>query len=180
MGPDRYLPYLPTILHWIDLTLEAYAYKRRAVSSFKFPRLPHYFSERLLATAFVVATDRVPVPPLSKLGLREFADFENQSISGITYKETYFLRRSAVADESVHFHELVHVIQWQILGPKDFLLMYAAGLAERGYRDCPLEEMAYAHLRRFRAGEPPYSVEEKVWRETLALKNDAASWLTPS
>jgi hypothetical protein len=46
------------------------------VSSFKFSRLPDYFSEELLNTASVVPTDRLPVPPLSALGLWEFADFE--------------------------------------------------------------------------------------------------------
>src|ERR1035437_3419422 len=87
--------------------------------------------------------------PLSALGLREFADFENQPARGITYLDTYFLWRADATDESLHFHELVHVVQWQVLGPKDFLLLYAAGLAESGYRDCRLEAMAYDHQRRF-------------------------------
>jgi len=145
------------------------------VSSFNFPRLPQYFSKELLSTANVVLTDRLPVPPLSALGLSEFADFENQPISGITYKDTYFLERSAAGEESLHFHELVHVIQWQVLGPKDFLLLYAIGLNEHGYLECPLEEMAYEHQRRFDAGEPPYSVESEVREQTLALKTHMAS-----
>src|ERR1017187_1179832 len=48
MGSDRYLPFLPFILDWIQQTLDAHAHERRAVSSFNFPRLPHYFSEGLL------------------------------------------------------------------------------------------------------------------------------------
>ena len=91
-------------------------------------------------------------------------------MSGITYLDTYFLERSAAADESLHFHELVHVVQWQVLGPKDFLLLYAAGLAERGYLECPLEAMAYEHQRRFGASNPPYLVEAQVRAQTLALK----------
>jgi hypothetical protein len=169
MGPDRYRPFLSVILSWIQQTLDAHAGERRAVSSFKFPRLLHYFSKSLLDTAGVVPADRLPVPPLSALGLREFADFETQPISGITYKDTYFVHRATVADESLHFHELVHVIQWQVLGPKDFLLLYAAGLAQHGYRNCPLEAMAYAHQRRFDADQPPYSVEAQVRVQTLAL-----------
>ena len=51
MGSDRYLPFLPIILNWIQQTLDAHAHERRAVSSFNFPRLPHYFSEGLLNTA---------------------------------------------------------------------------------------------------------------------------------
>src|SRR5262249_53580734 len=180
-GPDRYLPFLPTILNWIQQTLDAHARERRVVSSFNFPRLPRYFSEKLLKTASVVPTDRLPVPPLSALGIREFADFENQPISGITYKETYFLERSAAAtDESLHFHELVHIVQWQVLGPKDFLLLYAIGLSEHGYLRCPLEAMAFEHQRRFDAGEPPYSVEAEVHGETLLLMTQAGNWPTPS
>ena len=175
MGPDRYLPFLPFVLDWIQQTLETHAGERRAVLSFKFSRLAHYFSAGLLKTASVVTADRLPVPPLTALGLREFSDFENQPISGITYMDTYFLQRAAATDESLHFHELVHVIQWQVLGQKDFLSMYAAGLAEHGYRNCALESMAYDHQRRFDAGEPPYSVEEQVWRQTLALKTHAAT-----
>jgi hypothetical protein len=170
MGPDRYLPYLPRILNWIQQTLDAHAREKRAVPSFKFPRLPQYFSAGLLNSASMVITDNLPRPPLSALGLREFADFERQPMSGITYLDTYFLEPSAAAVESLHFHELVHVIQWQVLGSKDFLLLYAAGLAEFGYRDCPLEAMAYDHQRRFDAGDPPYPVEAEVLRQTLALK----------
>ena len=81
MGSDRYLPFLPIILDWIEQTLDDHAHERRAVSSFNFPRLPHYFSEGLLNTASVVLSDRLPVPPLSALGLREFADFESQPAS---------------------------------------------------------------------------------------------------
>ena len=132
MGPDRYLPFLPAILNWIQQTLDAYAREKRAVSSFKLPRLPYYFSEGLLSLACVVPTDRLPVPPLSALGLNEFADFENQPMSGITYKDTYFLERSAAWDESLHFHELVHVIQWRLLGPEKFIAAYADGLARFG------------------------------------------------
>src|ERR1039457_1978430 len=141
-GSDRYLPFLPIILNWIQQTLDAHAHERRAVASFNFPHLPRYFSEILLNTARVVACDRLPVPPVSALGLREFADFQ----------------------------ELVHVVQWQVLGPKDFLLLYAAGFSEHGYRRCPLEALAFDHQRRFDGGQPPYSVEEEVWRQTLALK----------
>ena len=170
MGSDRYLPFLPIILKWIQQTLDAHAHERRAVSSFNFPRLPRYFSEGLLNTASVVRCDRPPVPPLSALGLREFADFESQPARGITYLDTYFLWHADATDESLHFHELVHVVQWQVLGPKDFLLLYAAGLAESGCRDCRLEAMAYEHQRRFDAGDPPYSVEAEVREQTLALK----------
>ena len=70
-------------------------------------------------------------------------------MGGITYLDTYFLLPGGADDESLHFHELVHVIQWRVLGPENFLLLYAADLAERGYSDSPLEAMAYGHQQRF-------------------------------
>ena len=113
MAADRYAEFLPTILYWNQRTLEDHADKKKSVASFKFPRLPRHFSTQLLNTTSVVITDRLPVPPLSGWGLSEFADFEKQPMSGITYLDMYFLRPSAADDESVHFHELVHIVHWQ-------------------------------------------------------------------
>jgi hypothetical protein len=169
MAANRYVEFLPVIAKWIQETLGTSAGMARSVESFHFPRLPHYFSEQLLRTTNAVITDRLPVPPLTALGLPEFAAFETHPMSGITYLDTYFLLPDGALDESLHFHELIHVIQWQVLGPKDFLLLYAAGLAEHGYSDSPLERMAYDHQRRFDSGEPLYPVETEVRAATLAL-----------
>ena len=98
-----------------------------------------------------------------------FAAFETPPMSGITYLDTYFLLPDAAGDESLHFHELIHVVQWQALGPKDFLLAYAAGLVEQGYLESPLERIAFYHQRRFDSAELPYPVESEVRRQTLAL-----------
>ena len=42
--------------------------------------------------------------------------------------DTFFLKPAVAKDEAVHFHELIHVIQWRILGAKEFLRRYADGL----------------------------------------------------
>ena len=78
MGPpqDRYAEFLPVIAEWIQQTLDASAGNARYVESFHFARLPNYFSEQLLRTTNVVIADRLPMPPLSELGLNEFASFE--------------------------------------------------------------------------------------------------------
>jgi hypothetical protein len=91
----------------------------------------------LLARAKVVLVDRVPMPPLSSIVLGRFADFENMDASGITYLDTYFVRQPEAGRESLHFQELVHVIQWQVLGAERFLALYADGLEKHGYRDSP-------------------------------------------
>jgi hypothetical protein len=109
MASDRYVESLPTILDWIQRTFESYANEKRSVPSFSFSRLPHYFSAGLFSSVSAVITDRLPVPPLSSSGLSEFARFERQPSTAITYLDTYFVEPRAAADESVHFHKLVHV-----------------------------------------------------------------------
>ena len=169
MAQARYGRFVPTMQDWIQRTLDFHAAQARPVASFGFQRLPFYVSESLLNAAQVVITDHLPVPPLSAMGLSDFAGFEVQPMSGITYGDTYFLVPNASANESVHLHELVHVIQWEILGARDFLLLYAAGLIEHDYASSPLEKMAYEHQARFEAGQEPYSVETEVRERVLAM-----------
>jgi len=166
---SRYLTLLPEIIRWIDSTLASYARDRRPVRSFGFRRLPRYFSEAMLATAGVVLVENVPTPPLSALGLNEFTTFEMQDPAGITYRDTYFLQAKYGDAESLHFHELIHVIQWRILGPERFLLLYAKGLARHGYAEAPLEKMAYVHQTRFDVEQSSYAVEAEVVQQTLAF-----------
>ena len=99
------------------------------------------------------------MPPLSAMGLSRFSDFEHMDAGGIPYLNTYFVRADRVRDESLHFHELVHVIQWELLGPEKFLRLYADGLERLGYRKSPLEEMAYNLQHRFERGAQPFRVQ---------------------
>lgn len=129
------------------------------------PRLPLYFTQATLASAKVVDVDVVPLPPLTALGLGQFADFERMSASGITYLETFFVQANRSGDERLHFHELVHLVQWSLLGPERFLAAYAARLERFGYGDSPLEEMAYRLNGFFQKGGAAFSVKQVVGRE---------------
>jgi len=143
MAPEEFQKLFPQVIGWIRQTLTAHSGQARALSSLGFPRLPQYFSEDLLAATKVVVIDRVPMPPLSSLGLSQFADFERGDFEGVTYLDTFFVKRRSAEAERLYFHELIHVLQWQILGPEAFLATYAAGLETFGYRQSPLEVMAY-------------------------------------
>lgn len=153
---------LPQLKRWIDETLHAHASRARSVDSYAFPRLRDFYTRDLLATAKVVEVDRLPIPPLSALGLTEFAAFEEMAFGGITYLDTYFATRDAARLEQLHFHELVHVIQWEVLGPDKFLLAYADGFLRYGYRDSPLEVMAYDLQARFDESGDAFNVRSEV------------------
>ena len=134
----------------------------QTVASRGFSRLPRYFTEKTLASAKVVLVDPLPIPPLSSMGLARFADFERGNFDGITYLDTFFLKPTQSNNENVHFHELVHVIQWRLLGPDRFLFLYANGLECSGYRQSPLEAMAYDAEAAFASSTDIFNVEKMV------------------
>jgi hypothetical protein len=153
---------VPNICEWIDATLQRHRHSARPVTSFGFARLRQYFQSQTLSRASVVVLDSLPKPPLTKLGLHQFADFEQMDADGITYKNVYFVKRGRAMDESLHFHELVHVIQWQLLGPEQFTLAYAQGLAQGDYASNPFEKIAHALEGRFYRQKDFFSVEPLV------------------
>ena len=159
MTEQEFRAVYPLIPGWIQQTLAEHASAARPVTSLGFNRLPHYHDEKTLASAKVVCVPRVPVPPLSAVGLARFGEFERSDMAAITYLDTYFVRADNARAESLHFHELVHVIQWRLLGPERLLALYADGLERFGYRDSPLEVMAYTLQDRFERGTQPFGVE---------------------
>jgi hypothetical protein len=144
---------LPAVEIWIDSLLASHAAEARSVASLPFERLANYYEVATLAAARVIVVDKVPTPPLTSMGLPQFAAFEHMDANGITYRDTYFVDRELAEDESLHFHELVHVVQWRELGPRSFLMAYAAGLAtSAGYASNPFEHIAYGLQEQFDLG----------------------------
>ena len=162
MSPEEFAKYYPPLLDWIQTTLTASANVAQTIASRGFSRLPLYFTEKTLASTKVVLVDPLPMPPLSSMGLVHFADFERGDFDGITYIDTVFLKPIQSNNENMHFHELVHVAQWRLLGPDRFLLSYANGLECFGYRQSPLEAMAYDAETAFASSTSIFNVEKMV------------------
>ena len=74
----------------------------------------------------------------------------------------YFIKQTMVTEEAIHFHELIHVIQWRLLGPEAFLATYANGLDDFGYENSPLEKMAYDAEAAFKRSCPIFDAEKFV------------------
>jgi hypothetical protein len=168
MSPEKFAKAYPPLIAWIRNTLTASAHVAKTVASQGFSRLPLYFTEETLASTKVVLVDPLPMPPLSSMGLARFADFMQGDFDGITYVDTIFLKPTQSNNENVHFHELVHVIQWRLLGPDRFLSSYANGLECFGYRQSPLEAMAYDAESAFASSTAIFNVEKMV-AEKLGL-----------
>ena len=162
MTPKEFEIAFPKVMSWIQQTLLAHARLAQPVISKNFKRLPLYFSKEQIETTKFVVVDRIPVPPLSSIGLSVFKGFQQGVYHGITYVDTYFLTRAAAENESFHFHEMIHVVQWRLLGAEFFLAIYAGGLEKFGYRNSPLEKTAYDAEGLFDSGGPVFDAERFV------------------
>jgi hypothetical protein len=163
MQVDDILARLPAVQNWIDELVKLSGPLALPVSELEFKRLRDFYSTETLQRARCVITNRIPVPPLTALGLPGFEDFEHGSPLGITYGDLYFVQAGSFGDESLHFHELVHTIQWNQLGPAKFLAEYALGYLRAGcYENNPLEQIAYSLQGRFETAERNFQVEPLV------------------
>jgi hypothetical protein len=170
MSPEEFAKFYPPLLGWIRTMLTSSTHAGQTVASRSFSRLPLYFTEKTLASTKVVLVDPLPMPPLSSMGLGRFADFVRGDFEGITYMDTVFLKPTQSDNENLYFHELVHVIQWRLLGPDRFLFSYANGLECFGYRHSPLEAMAYDAEEMFASSTAIFNLEKMV-ADKLRLAN---------
>ena len=90
---------------------------------------------------------------------------------GITFGDTVLLSQRYLQSEasrlSLLFHEMVHVVQYRLLGMEGFLRFYVTGWAENGfeYRAIPLERDAYDLQHRFEENAAAaFSVRDEVVR----------------
>ncbi len=96
-------------------------------------------------------------------------------MAGITFRNMYFVHE-AHNRESIHVHELVHAIQWRVLGFDRFLLTYAAGVLQCGYADSPLELTAFGTQADFERGAPPpAAIDDMVGESALRARDSAAA-----
>jgi len=102
---------------------------------------------------------------------------QQMPFDGITFKDTFFIQRGRESEELLHFHELVHVVQWARLGVDKFLLAYGLGLLQFGYEQSPLEAMAYELQNGFASGTLPNNLVELIEQATDGVWSQAAQFV---
>ncbi len=156
---------------WIVNILAEHETQMEPIASVPFDRLGEYYPSSLLQRIRRVLVDQCPVPPLAYTGIAELKQIENWDIKGIPWKDTIFIRRDLANWEAIHFHELLHIIQWEYLGTERYLTAWAIGTTKLGYRANPLEKMAFRHQSRFETEKKPYNVVREVTAEISILPN---------
>jgi hypothetical protein len=173
----------PNQIQWVIQQVAAYieeqrrTYRRRAVplgQNQKTAMRPFFPASTLdLARVVLLTGERVGNPPfyaeLMRMGfeagsLPDFAD-----MAAITYVDTVVSHEPFT--DRLLFHELVHVVQYEKVGLRDFATKYVSGFLTGGSYDAiPLEVNAYELDGRFAvAPARPFSVEAEV---QLWIDND--------
>ena len=121
-----------------------------------------FYSIDFLKTAYFVVTDNIPKPDFPELREAGLGDFIDMDAGGITYNDTYYIKQNAVNVLSLHFHELVHVIQYDELTQQGFIKRYIQEIKDFGYDNAPLEKMAYELEDRYKKNGAHLNVEQFV------------------
>jgi hypothetical protein len=173
---------LPQIREWIVAYTESTAGQAVTVATLAVPNLARCYPKELLESTRVLIVDEICYPPLERFGLVEFKLLQETAWSGITFNDIYYLRRDVVCP-ALHFHELVHAVQYQRLGLERFLWAYSVGLALHRYEDSPLEKMAYDLQLEFENGIYRRSLLTDIERRTDAIWKEArlqaGNWSPP-
>lgn len=126
--------------------------------------LDEYFKPIDLGRVRVVVADPLPItePPFSNV-LRSLGfDFPSVALTAaITFDDVVASRERM--SSSILFHELVHVVQYRLLGVSGFAEQYVRGFLESGsYHKIPLEVCAFTLERRAMREGRSFCVERAV------------------
>ena len=167
---------------WVKEQRQAFRSRGRALPATALAQFLPFFEEPLLQEVRLVA-----VPVLENPGFLEdyredlsekaipLLDFS--SMAAITFVDTIlvvdaFLREPA---GGLIFHELVHAVQYDLLGPDKFVELYILGWVNQGfnYAAIPLEMDAYELQNRYEADPAdPFSVSAEVSRSLEMMMED--------
>jgi len=130
--------------------------------------LQSYFEPKILRLAKIELVDYIENPPfypeVVKLRIPNVIDFTQ--MAGITFIDCILISRRISHNQqswtSLLFHEMVHVVQYYLLGAQRFAEFYVMGWAQNGfdYGSIPLEKQAYDLQRQFDQGENIFSVAQ--------------------
>lgn len=156
---------------WIQGQREAHRPAAGAIPDGTKDRLRPFFTAAALDSARLRDVPAIPNPPFLEqartMGVPVTIDFGR--MAGLTVVDTILLSQSVPANDPLRlvFHELVHLVQYQVLGLDEFARRYVRGIVDGGfdYYRIPLEIQAYELDARFAANPSvAFSVLEQVSR----------------
>lgn len=161
------------VQHYIRVQRDQLLRRSAPLQDLEKAKLAPYFSRDDLERARIVISDPLPIPepPLTSV-IRHFGfDFlSTATTAAITFDAVIACRECPTI--SLLFHELVHTVQYRLLGVPVFARQYVSGfLATKRYRDIPLERCAFDLQSRFETQVDAFDVEAEIakWLEQNRL-----------
>ncbi|MEM7353953.1 MAG: hypothetical protein AAF657_24340 [Acidobacteriota bacterium] len=163
---------------WVEAQRQLHRPHAVALSDDEKQQLVGFFSNEVLDQARIRVVNRIENPDFyaayEELDKRFPLDFA--SAVGLALVDTVLIRRSHAGPGTesrkwVLFHELVHLEQYRLVGPENYIERYIRALAEGGfdYRSNPFEAQAFELQNRYRRRpEGPFVVEDEVSRRFAA------------
>lgn len=170
---DHLLPYLvEQALQWLWEQRDLHMVNARPLSDHERLLLQDYYDSSILDRVRLATAERISNPTFyGELTESGYPVLDLSGSAGITFIDCVVIRRVFHQDPpawiSILFHELVHVVQFGILGPRKHVESYLRGWAQNGYQyhRIPFEMQAHKLEARFDRHEPPFSVREVVEQE---------------
>lgn len=167
---------------WIKEQRNAFRPRGRKLPDQTIARFSPFFEESLLKAVRLVVVPALENPKFLEAYRATFDEkglplLDFTSFSGITYIDTILLVDEfpgADPDDTL-FHELVHAVQYEILGPEKFVELYLMGWINQGfnYAAIPLEMDTYELQNRFEADpDTHFSVKDEVSRSLELMVED--------
>ncbi|UCD56195.1 MAG: hypothetical protein JSV16_10170 [Candidatus Hydrogenedentota bacterium] len=137
---------------WVESQRDLHRSSARALSESERSELAPFFEPKTLNRARVKVVPTIESPEFySVLPDEANADLllTFNRMTGITFENTILISKSQMPFRTqllpLLFHELVHVVQYEVLGLHAFMERYVRGWAENGfiYHAIPLERDAY-------------------------------------
>ena len=151
MDVNSLIAYLiPNARRWIEEQRDMHQPDSRSLLPEETKSLQRFFRAATLERARIKFVPQIENPPfysdLTRAGYPILVDF--RQMAGITFDNTILIGNSYSASQlflSLLFHELVHVVQYGLLGVSEFTKRYVVGWAQNGfnYASIPLEREAY-------------------------------------
>ena len=158
-------------IQWVESQINEYHSTARNLTEAEKSEFEPFFEQRTLHAARIKIVPIIENPDfysiLQEMNIPKLLDL--RMVAGITFKDTIILSRRLLRPDltpkALLFHELVHVVQYDVLGVKGFVECYVQGWLKGGldYYAIPLEIDAYDLERRYeRDQKARFSVREAV------------------
>lgn len=162
LSPEQIATFTQAVAQYIRAQ-RAHYYSRAVPLTFS-ELWSRFFSQVDLQRIRVVqpGQERIPNPPfyteLEQIGFTGLPNFT--TMGAITFDDVVVFHEPLTPQ--LIFHEMVHIVQYRLLGIDDFARLYVRGYLHGGYNGTPLEVCAYELDGRFIMGSVGFDVEAEV------------------